>query len=236
LLAATAVATMAPRFIPSAANIQEASEVLNVLQRILVKMSGNACRVKPEFQQFKEIYKSLGTEVHEAKKAVEVERRAKAAPMLGPAKPGMSILERAKQLGRVPMAPFFTPRPAPVALQPRAKESAEVPLQVGRGPADLAEHPSTQHSPLAPPGLPLALPKFMSTLGPVGNPKVVSKGPEVQALQQLLAHLGYDVPQTGVYELRTIRVVQALQEQHDHPVTSLVGAQLRRVFNDMVTG
>ena len=83
--------------------------------------------------------------------------------------------------------------------------------------------------------MPLDLPKFKSTLGPP-SPKTVYRGPEVMNLQVLLAHLGYQVEVTGSFDVPTLRAVNQFQKGKKIPVDQVVGADMRRMLNEMVTG
>lgn len=79
------------------------------------------------------------------------------------------------------------------------------------------------------------MPKFVSTLGPAGS-RAINRGPEVQRLQQLLARLGYDVPQADTFDVKIFRAVQEFQKVHRIQVNGLVGVEMRRLLNELVTG
>lgn len=179
---------------------------MNVLQQVLAQMGSDERRDSPEFQHIFEQYKRLSGELHKVRYLV-----AASVPVIPPA---------------IGVGRAYTPPPVKVGATFLTETQRLVPERTGP--------PAGAGGPAA--DLPLALPKFTSTLGPAGRPGVVSSGPEVDHLQQLLAHLGYDVPQTQVYDARTSLAIRAFQQAQRLTVNGLVGADTRRLLNRMVSG
>src|SRR5207245_1006110 len=111
-----------------------------------------------------------------------------------PGRPGQSISARSA-------APIARPISIPNAAEPGAE------LAPGGAAMATADMPVVVMAPLAPlPTLesPMALPKFVGTLGLAGS-KAIDKGPPVTNLQQLLLALGHLVEETGIYDVKTFR-------------------------------
>lgn len=143
-------------------------------------------------------------------------------PAAGPAGPPGMPLATAGAAG----AAYGHP-PATRADRP-APPSAAAPINLP------AAEATSRPDPVA--GLPLALSRFTSTLGPIGRPGVVTDGEEVENLQQVLAHLGYELEHTGEFDEATLQAVQAFQRDRGLANSPTVGGAMRKVLNEMVTG
>jgi len=86
-----------------------------------------------------------------------------------------------------------------------------------------------------PPGIPLAMPRFVSTLG-MASTRAISKGPEVGRLQQLLTVLGFETAVTETFDARTFRAVNDFQKDRCLAVNGMIGLETRKVLNELVTG
>lgn len=298
---------------PTARDLQQSNDLLRELQLILGGMGKDDRRKSPEFQELMGIYKSLGGDLHEARKRVPVApikgtggtpgtlpvratgalapRQVPSGPLptsapgqarpvsptagsvtaLGrtaqaygskPAAPGVPTAAASAAETKVtleaagtgvagqaaaaygakpsPAVPAVTPQlPAATAVTPQAAAAGAAALAAqayGTSPAaPPAVVPEVQQQEMLPPPLPLQMPKFKSALGPP-SPKTVYRGPEVDNLQILLAHIGYPVERTGSFDIPTLRAVNMLQKKNKIPVTQVVGMELRKLLNDMVTG
>lgn len=85
-------------------------------------------------------------------------------------------------------------------------------------------------SPEEPPQLP-SLSQHMSTPGPA---HIVSKGPEVEILQQALHQQGYDIKVTGAFDLHTFSVLKTYQSAHGLPASGETDAATRASLNQML--
>lgn len=238
--------------------LQEGTELLRHLQTILGNMGRDDRRKSPEFQRIMNQYKALGAGLHEARKQIISEegplrtptasprsvtalgmaaRAGKSPPPRIPISTGVSALGRAAQISGLGQAP----QPA-TAVGPRSPVRAAAPLPVAAATAQAPAAPAPESSiPAAAPqslllaSLPLPLAKFISTLGPAGS-RAINKGPEVGRVQKLLAHVGYEVQVTQVYDVKTFRAVSEFQKIQRIPVSGLVGVETRRLLNEMVSG
>jgi peptidoglycan hydrolase-like protein with peptidoglycan-binding domain len=77
-----------------------------------------------------------------------------------------------------------------------------------------------------------ALPKFSAAMGRA--PGMVSAGPAVAGLQQLLNQLGIVTPRTGVYDARTTLAVKDLQTRLGQVPTGKVGLETRQALNRLI--
>ncbi len=68
-------------------------------------------------------------------------------------------------------------------------------------------------------------------LGPIGRPGVVSQGPEIDLLQQILAGLGFQVPRTGEYDAPTLKAVRNFQLKAKLTITGVVEVRTRELLN-----
>lgn len=249
---------------PSPGDLRDAETVLRSMQRILANMGRDQRRDSPEFKEIMAYYKHLGTNLHEIRKQVVAEAPppapslARAVPARSPtllgsiprppqrslAPPSISALGRTVQAyGRTVASRTVAPAAGPAVL-PVASPAAASPAKPPAAAAHAAPGPSAGEAALAgvqlqavsaPEGLPLHLPKFVSTLGPAGS-RAINKGPEVGCLQKLLVHQGFEVEVNEVYDVRTYRAVSDFQKLHRVAVNGLVGVEMRKLLNEMVTG
>lgn len=68
-------------------------------------------------------------------------------------------------------------------------------------------------------------------LGPLGRPGVISHGPEIDLLQQILAGLGFQVPRTGEYDAPTLKAVRNFQLKAKLTITGVVEVRTRELLN-----
>lgn len=76
--------------------------------------------------------------------------------------------------------------------------------------------------------------QLVSELGPEQIPDKVSRGSEVEMLQQVLQKLGHSVLISRVYDRPTYAAVRAVQSLHKLPVTGMVDAATREHLNPIV--
>lgn len=241
------VTAPAPR--PTMADIQEAEAAVRMLQQILGNLHGNKLGASEEFKEVMEYYRYLSSGLQTMRKMYQEDSneraqqsRAQLKPASGAAAAPVRPQPRTTAWGldlrpaAATAAPSMAtaPVPAHADFAAPAPPPAEAPPQVAAVDAPLAETVHLQES-RPPTGLPLALPRFVSALGPAGS-RAINRGPEVQRLNQLLAALGYDVEQEGTYDAKTFRAVSELQKAHRVSVNGLVGLETRRLINEMVTG
>lgn len=72
------------------------------------------------------------------------------------------------------------------------------------------------------------------TLGPVGQPGALSRGPDIVNLQKFLSAVGYSVPANGEFEGRTRLAVQQFQTQYGLKCDGIVGAAMRKLVNELL--
>lgn len=246
----------APAFLPGAAELHDAQEVLHNLQVMLMNLGKHRRQDTPEFQQLMGYYKQLGGNIHVVQRQLEQEQaaRRKSAAALRPAyrpaqaRASESLLNKVKQLRQEQGAAPGRPGPTRPPAVPPARSQTPVPRagtlgeawdrrQAQAVPAELRSVPPAELAEEQPAGVaPLALPKFTCTLGPHARPGILSMGEEVACLQQLLVHLGYEVKETEVYDEDTTRAVMAFQERHELPANGVVGVETRKLLNALVTG
>lgn len=70
-----------------------------------------------------------------------------------------------------------------------------------------------------------------NNLGPLGRPGVISHGPEIELLQQVLAGLGFPVPRTGEYDPPTLKAVRNFQLKAKLTITGVVEVRTREFLN-----
>jgi len=68
-------------------------------------------------------------------------------------------------------------------------------------------------------------------LGPLGRPGVISQGPEIDLLQQVLTGLGFQVPRTGEYDAPTLKAVRNFQLKAKLTITGVVEVRTRELLN-----
>jgi len=68
-------------------------------------------------------------------------------------------------------------------------------------------------------------------LGPLGRPGVISHGPEIELLQQVLAGLGFQVTPTGEYDAPTLKAVRNFQLKAKLTITGVVEVRTRELLN-----
>lgn len=258
---------------PTPAEVKELESMLQMTQRILTVMSGDARRESPQCKMLEIRYNTLNAKLTQLKREMEPPAGA------GPARPGMPA--RAPLPPRPGMAgapgglparpavpggmaagaygqprPVMAPRPAGAPMGvPLARPGGAAAAYGGGAPGPVpgmrpgglapgvrpvAAQPPAMLPPVSAParapGQSLPLPKFTATMGEYGRPGVVYNGPEVAGLQKLLAHLGYNLEQSGEFDQATTRAVQMFQRAQGLPVAPTVGVGMRKVLNEMVTG
>lgn len=200
--------------------VQASEQILAELRNMLNDMGRDQRRSKAEFQQVMAMYKQLGGEVHQTRKA--------ASAALPPA-PKKATTVAARNAGPGRVAPAIPILPAVPGATP---DTVAVPDESAAQPDS-----ATAISESAPaPVVRLLLPKFTDALGPSGKPGVVAMGEEVGYLQQVLKHLGYTVEETEVYDSRTQFAVKQFQKDHGLEVSEVVGADMRTLLNQAITG
>lgn len=238
---------------PSAEVLEDSQQLLRRLQQILAKMGTDNRRHSEKFKRVMAMYKRLGAALHVARQQAPAATKKAAAP---PApQRSVSMLDRALQSRseRITAVPrsvsaleraraMSRPQAAPAAAVPAdgpaagAASPAEEPVTVAAAQetAALAAQPAADE-PVQQVEFPLALPKFSATMGMTGA-RVANWGPEVECLQHLLIVAGYPLIASGTFDAQTFRVVQEFQKENGLPANGLVGAETRRVLNELVTG
>lgn len=75
---------------------------------------------------------------------------------------------------------------------------------------------------------------IQSRLGNMGQMGIVSKGPEVERAQQVLALQGFPVKATGQFDLQTFSELSRFQLQHKLPVSGIVEGPTRDLINQFL--
>lgn len=206
--------------IPPAHVLDTSEDVLKKLRGILNNMGQHGCQTSGEFQQILAMYKELGVNLHEARRRVEASKPAapsKAATVMAKIPGSISLLGNIKGPPRDPGA--ASPDPASTAESEQSPET-------------MPAEPAAEYAPIQL----LALPKFAEALGPAGKPGVLAMGEEVAYLQRVLTHLGYEVEETEVYDKATVSTVRAFQKDHGLEPSDVVGADMRVLLNQVVSG
>lgn len=229
-------------YIPPSPAVENAEELLTTLRTALTNLGRDSRRDSPAFKSLMAMFKEVGGDLHQVKKRVDATRPPpikKAATIMGRT-PG-SLLGNIR--GAAPPGPVrgATP-PASVngAVPVRAPQAAgpqpSLPAPAEQPAASSgASQPDTASAEAAAPA-PLALPKFIESLGPSGRPGVITMGEEVGHLQQVLTHLGYRVADTEIFDNVTSMAIRAFRKDHGLEPGDVVGADMRELLNQVVTG
>ncbi len=120
-------------------------------------------------------------------------------------------------------------QPILAQMQKRAA-SASVPASAPT--SEKEEQPAPEINAETGPSEELGPPTALShNLGPIGRPGVVSQGPEIDLLQQVLAGLGFQVPRTGEYDAPTLKAVRNFQLKAKLTITGVVEVRTRELLN-----
>lgn len=102
--------------------------------------------------------------------------------------------------------------------------------------ADQAQASGAQAPPPAAPADLDGITPIRATLGPTGQPHVISRGADVTSLQKFLTATGFPCKETGQFDAQTRHALLSFQEQHGIKANGLVGAETRKCINGMLKG